>query len=108
MKYHGVVGYTKTVPTAPGVYEEEVVEIPCFGDVTRNRAKWNQGAGINDDIEISNSFSLMLNAQLTECFMDLRYIEWLGTKWKISTVEIAPPRLNVQVGGLYVENQPSE
>lgn len=104
MKYHGKVGYVKTVCTAPGVYKEEIVEIPCYGDVTRNRTKWEQGVGVNDDINISNSFSLVLNAKLTECFMDLHYIEWLGTRWKISTVELAPPRLNIQVGGLYVED----
>lgn len=108
MKYHGMVGYIHTEETSPGVYEEKLVEIPCYGDVTRNHAKWKQGVGINDDLDISNNFSLVLNAKLTECFMDLRYITWMGTRWKIQTIELAPPRLNILVGGVYNESVETE
>lgn len=108
MKYHGNVGYIKMVETSPGVYEEQIKELSCYGDVTRNHSKWNQGIGINDDLDISNNFSLMLHPILVECFMDLKYIEWMGVRWKIQTVELSPPRLNILVGGVYNESEESE
>lgn len=108
MKYHGTVGYIHMEEISPGVWEEQISEIPCYGDVTRNHAKWKQGIGVNDDLDISNNFSLVLNATLLECFMDLKYIVWMGTRWKIQTVELAPPRLNILVGGVYNESVETE
>ena len=108
MKYHGNVGYIETVEVSPGVYEEQIKEIPCYGDVTRNHSKWNQGIGINDDLDISNNFSLMLHPTLVESFMNLKYIAWQGGRWTIKTVELAPPRLNILVGGVYNESEESE
>lgn len=101
MKFYGEVGYVETEETAPGVYEEVSHEILCRGDITRNSKKWEQGIGLNDDINISNQFSLVLHPLLLEHFINLRYIHWMGTNWKITSIELAPPRLIIQVGGVY-------
>ena len=34
----------------------------------------------------------------------MKYIEFEGTKWKITNVEVRYPRLNLTVGGIYNEN----
>lgn len=104
MKYHGKVGYISVTETYPGVYTESIQEITCYGIVTRNHSKWNQGVGINDDLDISNNFSLLLHPVLAQNFMNLKYIEWMGTRWKVQTVELAPPRINILVGGVYNES----
>lgn len=35
-KFYGSVGYAETIQTAPGVHEEQIVEYPYYGDLTRN------------------------------------------------------------------------
>lgn len=104
MKYYGKVYYAE-YNKADGIVTESLRPLECYGDVVRNRKKWEQGIGVNDDIDISNEFSLMLKPELLENFMSLKYIEWKGVRWKISAVELVPPRLTIQVGGVYNEEE---
>ena len=34
-------------------------------------------------------------------FHAMRYIEWMGAKWKITKVNVQSPRLILSVGGVY-------
>lgn len=101
MKYFGNVGYAVTEETSPGVWTEQIREQPCYGDVTRNYKKYESSEHLNDDLNVSNQFSLVLNKELIESFMFLRYIWWMGQRWEVGNVELAPPRLILQVGGVY-------
>lgn len=101
MKYYGNIGYAITKESEPGVWVEIIKEQPAYGDITRNYKKWEQTETLNDNLTISNQFSLLLNAFLTENFMFIRYIWWMGVRWKVNSVELAPPRLILQVGGVY-------
>lgn len=58
-KFYGSVGYADTVETAPGVYEEQIVEYPYYGDLTRNTRQLQSGETLNDDINIANEISIV-------------------------------------------------
>ena len=58
-KFYGSVGYADTVETAPGVYEEKIVEYPYYGDLTRNTRQLQSGETLNDDINIANEISIV-------------------------------------------------
>ena len=42
-KFYGLVGYAETAQTAPGVYEEQIVEYPYYGDLIRNTRQFQSG-----------------------------------------------------------------
>ena len=42
-KFYGSVGYAETIQTAPGVHEEQIVEYPYYGDLTRNARQLQSG-----------------------------------------------------------------
>ena len=100
-KFYGKIGYANTVETKPGVYEEQIVERFYYGDLIRNTRRLQSADQINDDINISNEISIVADPYATNNFHTMRYAVFMGTKWKISNVEVSYPRLILTLGGVY-------
>lgn len=100
-KFHGNVGFIKTEETAPGVYTEVATEISYTGDVLSSNLSWEKTEYLNNDLNLSNRFSIVGDAFAYENFQFIRYITWMNSKWSVKTVEIKRPRLILNIGGLY-------
>ena len=100
-KFFGLVGFASVEETSPGIWQEVIVEKPYYGDVLRDSRRLEEGASLNDDIRLGNSFSLMADAYAYLNFFALRYVKWAGTRWKVSNVEVRRPRLILTIGGIY-------
>ena len=100
-KFYGVIGYAVTKMTEQGIYEEQIVETEYVGDVIRNTRRLRDGSKINDDINISNQISIIADPYAANNFHTIRYVVFMGAKWKISEVEVQYPRLILTLGGLY-------
>lgn len=106
-RFHGVVGYGNSVETAAGVWEDEITERPYFGDVVRNTRQLQSGEKVNDDLSVGNSISIVADAYAREHFFAMRYVEWAGTAWIITDVEVQAPRLLLRLGGVYNGPRPT-
>ena len=100
-KFYGVIGYAVTKMTEQGIYEEQIVETEYIGDVIRNTRRLREASKINDDINISNQISIIADPYAANNFHTMRYVVFMGAKWKISEVEVQYPRLILTLGGLY-------
>lgn len=100
-KYYGKVGYCLTRETAPSVWEEEEIERDYFGDVLQYSKRNDSGSQVNDNIEISNRISILADPFAIENFLYIKYVTWLGHKWKVSSVDVEYPRLILSIGGVY-------
>ena len=102
-KFYGVVGYAETKETeSPGVWEEQVTERTYYGDVLRNtRRRDNANGQLNDNLNIDNLISILADAYAYDHFFAIRYIEWMGARWKVTDVEVQRPRLLLTIGGVY-------
>lgn len=102
-KFYGKVGYAIEEETAPGVWTDSVVERTYYGDLIRDTtSKWQTNSNsVNDDLTISNNISIMADAFAYENFATMKYVEFMGVKWKINSVEIKRPRLLLILGGKY-------
>ena len=100
-KFSGVIGYGTTAETAPGVWQDVIVERKYYGDVVRNTRKLQEGEYLNNDITVGNSISIVADAYANEHFFAIRYIQWAGTLWTVSDVEVQSPRLLLRLGGVY-------
>ena len=100
-KFCGIVGYGVTEETAPGVNEPSIEERRYFGDVLRNTRRWESGEGLNDDLKITNRISIVADAYAYEHADAIRYVSWLGTKWKVSELDIQSPRIVLSIGGVW-------
>lgn len=103
-KFYGEVGYAETVEGSPGVWVEKINERRSYyGDVLQNNRKLETTDNVNDDINVNVSISIMADAYAYDHMFNIRYVEWQGAKWKVTTVEPRRPRLILYIGGLYNE-----
>ena len=100
-KFYGKIGYAITKETVPGVWVEQIVERSYYGDVIRNIRRLQSSENLNDDINISNEISIVADAFANQNFHSMRYVEYMGTKWKVSSIEVKYPRLILSIGGVY-------
>lgn len=104
-KFYGAIGYVKTVEVEPGVWvDNQVIEHNYYGDITRPISRNQPSGGVNDDINISNMLSIVADPFANENFQYMKYVVLMGTKWKITNIEIKYPRLLLTVGGKYNES----
>ena len=100
-RYHGAIGFQEQVETAPGVWREQIVEHQYRGEITRNQIRWNTGSEMNDDLRIDNEISIIFDPYFEQHIASIRYITWMGSKWKVTSLSIQRPRVVLQLGGLY-------
>lgn len=100
-KWYGKIGFADTVETEPGVWVEQIVERSYYGDLIRNSRRLQNSGSINDDINISNELSIVADPYANQNFFAIRYVEFMGAKWKVSNVDVEYPRLVLAIGGVY-------
>ena len=100
-KFYGEIGYVETTETEPGVWVENIVKRNYYGDLIRNTRSLVSSGNVNDNINISNEISILADPYANEHFHSMRYVEFMGTKWKITNIEVKYPRLILTIGGLY-------
>lgn len=102
-KCSGIIGYALAGETQPGVWGEDIIEKKYYGDVVRDNRKILDQEEINGHININNSISVVSNSFMLENMAYMRYITFMKSKWKITSVDIKPPRIIISIGGLYNE-----
>lgn len=100
-KFYGAVGYVELVETAKGVFDERITERKYYGDVIRNTHRWEKSEHLNDNLNVNNVISIAADAYANLHFFAIRYVEWMGAKWKVTNVEVQRPRLILTIGGVY-------
>lgn len=100
-KFYSQIGYAKSVESSPGVWEEKMIKRNYYGEVVRSSRRLQTSDKVNDDVSLSNELSIVSDPFATQNFHNMRYISWMGTKWKITNVEVRYPRLVLTIGGVY-------
>lgn len=101
-KWYGEIGYGETVESSPSVWTEKIVKkMNYYGDVLSNNRRLQTSDKVNDDISITNQISILADPYACENFHAMRYITFMGTKWKITDVQVEFPRLILTLGGVY-------
>ena len=95
-KYYGKIGFATTVedPVNSGIWKEKITARPYSGDVLNNTRRIELADNVNRISIVTDPYA-KLN------FHSMRYAEYLGSKWRISSVEVSFPRLILNLGGLY-------
>ena len=103
-KFYGKVGFVKdNVETAPGVYMPAVTERNYYGDIIRLTRRWDTPTEVNDHLNLSNEISIVADDYFFENIGYIRYVVYLGVKWKVSSIDPVHPRVRLSLGGEYNE-----
>lgn len=100
-KWHGNIGYGTKTEVEPGLWEDTVTVRSYYGELIRNNRRSQSSESVNDDITISNEISILADPYATLNFHAMLYAEFMGTKWKITSVDVQYPRLILSIGGVY-------
>lgn len=100
-RFFGVIGYAETVETKPGVWKEQITERKYYGDLKRNTRSLQSADQLNDNINVANEISIVADPFANQNFHAMRYVEFMGAKWKITKVEVQRPRLILTIGGVW-------
>ena len=100
-KFYGVIGFSETREMAPGVWQPSIIEKNYFGELIRNIRNLQTTSQVNDNLNIANEISILADPFANQNFHSMIYVVYMGSKWKISKVEVQYPRLILTVGGVY-------
>lgn len=100
-RFFGRIGYGETIEAEPGVHVDQIIERSYYGDVIRNARNLREGENLNPDLSVQNSISIVADAYANEHFFAIRYVEWAGALWTVSSVEVQSPRLLLRLGEVY-------
>ena len=100
-KWYGIVGFAETTETSPGVWEEIITPRNYYGDLVRNHKRYESSDNLNDNITMQNEISIISDPYAVQNFQNIRYVEFMGTKWRVTSVDVQYPRLVLSVGGVY-------
>lgn len=101
-KYAGLVGYSTQKETTPGVWTNDIVERKVRGDVIRLSSSFHDSSEkVNDDLALEHRISIVADPFAYENFTNLKYITYLGHKWKVVSIEVQRPRLIISLGGVW-------
>lgn len=100
-KYHGKIGFGISSEIRPGVWKDTIVEKTYYGDIIQNYVRNENAQQVNDNVNISNRFSIISDPFATQNFHSIKYLEYMGVKWKVTSVDVQYPRLVLNVGGVY-------
>lgn len=106
-KYYGKIGFVKPEETVPGVWVNKPIEREYPGDLIKNTRRWDvKSDGINNDLNLNNSISIIADDFMLENASYIRYVELMGSLWNITSIDIQRPRLVLTIGGVYNGPEP--
>lgn len=100
-KYFGTVGFSISTETSPGVWKDVIIPRNYYGDINRNHMRPRSTENVNDDINVQNEISIISDPFAMENFHTIKYVEYMGTRWKITSVDVQYPRLLLTLGSVY-------
>jgi hypothetical protein len=107
-KWFGKVGYGHSVEVSNGRWEDEIVERSYYGDVIKNNRRIVVSTEINADVTTNNQIEIVADPYALDHFFAIRYVEWAGTLWVVSSVDERRPRLILSLGVRYNGPKPAE
>lgn len=104
-KWYGRIGFGATVETRKGIWEPVIEERHYYGDIQQYKKHLqSQNNSTNDDLTIDVQISVMADNYLTSNCSTIRYVEFMGALWKVTSITPELPRLILTLGGVYNDN----
>lgn len=103
-KWIGNIGFFENVEIRPGVWKEVITPYRYLGELIVNRKDIINNSQINDEIRVSNQIKIISNPYANNNFHNIKWVEFLGQKWKVTSVSVEQPNLLLTLGGIFNES----
>lgn len=101
-RFYGYVGFIETVDDGTGIWEQKETIRPYYGDVGNDVRRWNtQQQSVNDNLQLNNNISILADEFAYQNLSAMKWVEWNGVKWRITSAEVNFPRITLHFGGVW-------
>jgi len=102
-RFYGNVGYgeSQEIPANSGIWKDVITERAYYGDVIRDNRKLEPNDGVNSDISVERSISIIADEEAIKHWHLIKYVEWAGERWTVPSVDLQRPRLILRIGKVY-------
>lgn len=100
-KFAGKIGFINTIETSPGIWTSDVIEKTYVGDVIKTSLRYQKDSQINDDVVLSKRISIIADVFVNNNLHSIKYVTYMGVKWKVTEFDIQYPRVILTLGGVY-------
>lgn len=102
MKYSGKIGFWEgDEEVSPGRWKPKIIERGYVGDVLNSARRLQLTNQINPEFTTTSRLSILSDLYLRQNWGTIRYVEWNGILWEVSSVEVDHPRVTLNLGGKY-------
>lgn len=103
MRFYNIIGYGIPDEDEYGVVTNTIVEHMHMGEVNKVVTRNEPAQQVNNNIRLNNTFSIVMDAFITENFQYIKYIVFNGVRWEVSSATVDPdrPRINIEAGQVY-------
>ena len=95
------IGFGVPEETSPGIWEDKITQKQYRAELIRNSKRLQSADKVNSDITLTNELSIIADPYAKLNFHAIRYAEFMGSKWEVTSVSVEYPRLNLTLGGVY-------
>ena len=107
-RYYGIVGYVETVEgidpvtgKSNGVWTEQKTERYYSGDVLEKGSRYQPTDTLNNTKIIGNRISIVADSYAYQNFHAIRYVEFMGSFWNVTSATVEHPRITLSLGDVY-------
>lgn len=101
-RFCGNIGYAVQEEIRPGVFSNNHIrEVEYIGDVKTINFRQSATDKVEDDLSTTDVISVIADPFAFENFSNIRYVVYMGVRWKVSSVQIQRPRIILTLGGVY-------
>lgn len=108
MKFHGIVGFSSYKEVKPDVWRETIVERHYTGEKLQIIKRNQPGDSVNDSFSLGHILSLVMDEYAQENYCKIKYVVVDGVKWSVVSVPLNPPRMTLNLGGIYNARQQTD
>lgn len=106
-RFYGKVGYAVPTNPVPGVWSDEITERAYYGDVLNDVRSLSASEKVNDDVRMQTRISIVADKYALGNYLQIKYVEWAGSLWTVTSVDAERPRLVLSLGGVYDGQRPT-
>lgn len=102
-KFKGKVVFAECVenPEGSGNWKDTLIPRVYRGDVLNSTLRWREAQEINNDAYVTQRISIISDRYAINNIPSIKYVEFLGALWCVTSVEIQRPRIILTLGGVY-------
>lgn len=107
-RFYGKIGFGVTEETRPGVWMDKIVERPYYGTANRIIARQEPAEKVNNDLVLNDEISVIADSYAYAHYSEIKYVVYMGVKWKVTAVQLQRPRLILNMGKVWNEDTEAE